>query len=97
MQVVNTQLKTRLSNMYIMSLPLWYTLLLIPSISHVSLGSDYYISDCNSEGQREVSQYELTCCDPVNMGRYIKFKEDHRMRYISCPSTIPDWCGYYVR
>ena len=83
--------------MYIMSLPLWCTLLLIPGISHVSLGSDYCMSDCNSQGQREASQYELMCCDPVNMGRYIQFKEDHRMRYISCPSSIPDWCRYYVR
>ena len=79
--------------MYIMSLPLWCTLLLIPGISHVSLGSDYCMSDCNSQGQRAASQYELMCCDPVNMGRYIQFQEDHRMRYISCPSSIPDWCN----
>ena len=80
-----------------MSLPLLCTLLLIPGISHVSLGSHYCMNDCNIQGQREASQYELMCCDPVNMGRYILFKEDHRMRYISCPSSIPDWCRYYMR
>ena len=82
-----------------MSLPLWCTLLLIPGISHVSLGSDYCMNDCIIQGQREASQYELMCCDPVNMGRYIQFQEDHQIRYISCPFSIPDWCNYvhYMR
>ena len=78
-----------------MSLPILILciLFLIPSISHVSLGSHYCMSDCNINGQREASQYELMCCDPLNMGRYIQLKEDDTNRYISCPSSIPDWCN----
>ena len=80
-----------------MSLPLLCILLLVPGINQVCQGSDYCMSDCNIQGQRAASQYELMCCDPVNMGRYIQFQEDHRIRYISCPSSIPDWCSYYMR
>ena len=82
-----------------MSLPLLYILLLLPGINQVCPGSNYCMSDCNSQGQREASQYELMCCDPVNLGRYIQFLENHRIRYVSCPSSIPDWCNnmYYMR
>ena len=56
------------------------------------------MNDCNSEGEREATQYELMCCDPVNMGNFIKFQDEARqIRYISCPLTIPDWCSYYVQ
>ena len=62
----------------------------------VSEGSDVCMNDCNSEGQRQATQYELMCCDTSNLGNFIKFQEDnHRIRYISCPLTIPDWCSYY--
>ena len=56
------------------------------------------MNDCNSEGEREATQYELMCCDPVNMGNFIKFQDEaHQIRYISCPLAIPDWCSYYVQ
>ena len=59
-------------------------------------GSDVCMNDCNSEGQRQATQYELMCCDPSNLGNFIKFQEDNRrIHYISCPLTIPDWCSYY--
>ena len=45
------------------------------TIAHCTIA--HCMSDCNSQGQREASQYELMCCDPVNLGRYIQFQENH--------------------
>ena len=51
------------------------------------------MNDCNSQGQRQATQYELLCCDPVNLGRFIKLQDKApRIRYVACQSTIPDWC-----
>ena len=77
---------------------LFYSVLLFFTYIYiVSEGSDVCMNDCNSEGQRQATQYELMCCDTSNLGNFIKFQEDnHRIRYISCPLTIPDWCSYYV-
>ena len=50
-----------------------------------------------NEGEREATQYELMCCDTVNLGNFEFQNEAHRIRYISCPLTIPDWCSYYVQ
>ena len=56
------------------------------------------MNDCNSEGEREATQCVLMCCDPVNLGNFINFQDEaRRIRYISCPLTIPDWCSYYVQ
>ena len=70
--------------------------LLYNIVSGINEGSDVCMNDCNSEGQRQATQYELMCCDTSNLGNFIKFQEDNRrIRYISCPLTIPDWCSYY--
>ena len=59
----------------------------------VPQGSDVCMNDCNSQGQRQATQYELMCCDPLNLGNFIKFQDEaHRIRYVACQSTIPDWC-----
>ena len=61
MQVVNTQLKTRLQqHVHYVSSTMVYS---YPGISHVSLGSDYCMSDCNIKGQREV--YISICVDVI--------------------------------
>ena len=36
------------------------------------------MNDCNSESEREATQYELMCCDPVNLGNFIKFQDEAR-------------------
>ena len=64
--------------------------LLVPEESD---SSDVCMNDCNSQGQRQATQYELMCCDPVNLGNFIKFQDEaRRICYVSCQSTIPDWC-----
>ena len=66
--------------------------------SEINEESDVCMNDSNSEGEREATQYELMCCDPVNLGNFIKFQDEaRRICYISCPLTIPDWCSYYVQ
>ena len=66
--------------------------------SGINEESEVCMNDCNSEGEREATKYELMCCDPVNLGKFIKFQdEDRQISYISCPLTIPDWCSYYVQ
>ena len=66
------------------------------SVLLVSLGSDssdVCLNDCNSQGQRQATKYELLCCDPVNLGNVIKLQDEtHRIHYVSCQSTIPKWC-----
>ena len=63
------------------------------SLFLVPQGSDVCMNDCNSQGQRQATQYELLCCDPVNLGRFIKLQDKApRIRYVACQSTIPDWC-----
>ena len=80
---------------YIQLLSLLPNVVLSSSIYIVPEESDVCMNDCNSEGQRQATQYELMCCDTSNLGNFIKFQEDnHQIRYISCPLTIPDWCSY---
>ena len=74
----------------------FFLFLYIYIVPGINKGSDVCMSDCNSEGQRQATQYELMCCDPSNLGNFIKFQEDnHRIHYIACPLTMPDCCSYY--
>ena len=36
--------------------------------SGINEESDVCMNDCNCEGEREATQYELMYCDPVNLG-----------------------------
>ena len=70
-----------------------YAIVFFFIVSQGSDSSDVCMNDCNSQGGRQATKYELMCCDPVNLGSFIKFQDEaRRIRYLSCQSTIPDWC-----
>ena len=75
--------------------PDWSFVFLVLLISCSVDGSSYCMADCDSNGHRPFTKYEVLCCSPSNKGDIIRInKDDGRSAIVKCPATIPKWCSH---
>ena len=73
--------------------PSWLFVFLVLLISCSVEGSSYCMTDCDSNGYRSFTKYEVLCCSPSNKGDIIHVTKDNgRSGIVICPDTIPKWC-----
>ena len=72
---------------------LWSFIFFVLLITCSVEGSSNYITDCDSNGQRQFTKYEELCCSPSNKAHIIPItKNDGHSGLVVCPDTIPKWC-----